>query len=317
MSATGKCPLIHKLTDESPIQDGMKCPVEHTKIDEISDNPTHNEFKKLKRVMSTITKFYVDGTQLKKAQFEHGAEQLKKLQADYTMVEDQMEALRAKDYFKNHPKQKSYLADLEGELSHLEEKRQFYESKIEEFKGLYEWSTVIVQVCQWLEQCMEDYVVNELKLSLPKNAQPAKPPPLTDEQCAQYGKGLDEITYNLQESQDFFRASIDGRLTKYHNIEREIIQAQLDTIRKHPADSARRQAIEQELIEDLEFVESNMKDDDATKRRRQKMLQAHSEYFKVLKYYKQQLAERTPFKSDPSREYDPKYDFNPSNVMTR
>jgi hypothetical protein len=39
--------------------------------------------------------------------------------------------------------------------------------------------------------------------------------------------GLEEVTYNLQESQDFFDASLDGRLHKYHEIEKNLIEAQL------------------------------------------------------------------------------------------
>jgi hypothetical protein len=42
-----------------------------------------------------------------------------------------------------------------------------------------------------------------------------------------YAKALDEITYNLQESQDFFDASLDGRLKNYHQLEKCMIEAQL------------------------------------------------------------------------------------------
>jgi hypothetical protein len=314
------CPLIHKVTDESPLPDGQKCPIEHTPLD--SDLETEDvgadEYKKLKRVMSTITKFYRDGTDLKRRQYEYMCTQLSTLDSDVEMAEAQLEALRAKPEFKEHPKQKSYLNDLQEELSGQVQRREAFVEKVDELKGLWEWSTVIVRVCEWLEACMHEYAVDELKIRPPKGlVAPETPPELSDEQCIEFGEGLDEITYNLQESQDFFRASVDGRLAQYHGVERQIIEAQLDAIRRFPDESPRRQHIEAELEADLAYVVDNMKDDDATMRRRRKMLQSHSDYFKVLKFYKERLAARTPFKSDPSREYDPKYDFNPAQLSNR
>jgi hypothetical protein len=38
---------------------------------------------------------------------------------------------------------------------------------------------------------------------------------LTPEEAHEYRLGLQEVTWNLQESQDFFDASLDGRLTAY------------------------------------------------------------------------------------------------------
>ena len=59
---------------------------------------------------------------------------------------------------------------------------------------------------------------------------------------------MDEIVYNLEESQDFFAASLDGRLNKYHNIEKEIILSQLTAIRQFPEDNPRRVYIEGNFI---------------------------------------------------------------------
>ena len=40
------------------------------------------------------------------------------------------------------------------------------------------------------------------------------------------------------------------------------------------------------------------------------MLQNHAAFLTVLKFHKEKL--KHPFKSDPEREYDPKFDFNPA-----
>ena len=324
--------MIHKLTEGSPIEPGSKCPISHTPLDSALEGDLGNEeLRKLKRVMGTITKFYVDGTELKRSQMEHVEKQIAAMESDLLMIESQLEALRAQAHFKDHPKQKAYLSSLEVEITALVAQREAFLAKRAELQGFWEWSQVIVKVCRWLEACMEQYAQEELGIAPSKSGEAASScsssssvaagsealPELTDEECLEYGKGLDEITYNLQESQDFFRASIDGRLQQYHGYEKEIIEAQLAAIRKFPEDSPRRQHIENELVQDLEYVEHNMKDDPATMRRREKMLQAHSDYFKVLKFYKERLAARTPFRSDPTREYNPKFDFNPASMLAK
>lgn len=116
-----------------------------------------------------------------------------------------------------------------------------------EFLKLSQWSLGIVECCHWLEgetnifkkgnennhfliskqiANMEEYCINELKMPLKRTG--AAPPPLTEEKRQHFAKGLAEITFNLDESQDFFSASIDGRLLQYHNVEREAILAQLE-----------------------------------------------------------------------------------------
>lgn len=315
--------MIHKLTDESPIEPGAKCPISHTPLDASLEGEIDNEdYRKLKRVMGTITKFYLDGTELKKQQLDHMVSQIEAMTQDLAMCTAQLEALSSEPHFTNHPKQRNYHLSLEMEMTGLVEQRKQFQEKADELRGFWEWSQTIVKVCRWLESCMEQYAREELGLSLPESSEgtshgSATLPELTDEECLEYGKGLDEITYNLQESQDFFRASIDGRLHKYHSYERDIIIAQLQAVRQFPETSERRKHIEGELLKDLEYVENNMKDDPATMRRREKMLQSHSDYFKVLKFYKDRLSARTPFKSDPSREYDPQFDFNPASMLSR
>lgn len=164
---------------------------------------------------------------------------------------------------------------------------------------------LLKQICEWLELNLEDYCINHLKLNLNKEVKPV--PPLSEEKAKQYSRGLAEITYNLAESQDFFQASIDGRLLKYHNIEKEIIEAQLEVMNNYSENNPRRVYIESELLKDLEYVQGNMQVDAEALKRRQKMLINHQEYFKVLKFHKDKL---NVFGIDTSKEiiYDPRYD---------
>ena len=47
--------------------------------------------------------------------------------------------------------------------------------------------------------------------------------------------------------------------------------------------------------------------------RREKMLQNHAAFLAVLKFHKEELEH--PFRTDPTRQYDPKFDFNPAAVI--
>jgi len=175
------------------------------------------------------------------------------------------------------------------ELDGLLQQKERFTTKQKDFHDLYQWSKSIVKVCEWLEMSLDDYCSKKMELpeTITKNIR--APPPLTPDEIADFGKGLDEITYNLQESQDFFQASVDGRLKKYHNIEKQLIEAQLEVIRKYPEDNARRQYIEGELLKDLEYVETNMIENPESVRRKNKMLQSHSEFFQVLKFQREKL----------------------------
>lgn len=187
----------------------------------------------------------------------------------------------------------------------LRQKKGMMEKR-DEFYGLFQWSKTIVEVCEWLEANLEDYCkknIPEFPAHLLKRAPPID---LTEEQKKSYAKGLAEITYNLQESQDFFQASIDGRLIKYHNIEKELIEAQLAVMMKYPEDSARRQHVQGELEKDLAYVKGNMEDTPEGRKRKEKMLKNHQEFFKVLRYHKDKL--QALGVDTEERKYDPKFD---------
>jgi len=314
--AVGRCPVNHgaangaQTNGETTPKNPDEIQVIDIDVDSISVTPSLKEYKKLRNVMAMITRFYRDGSLKKHENFKAMEEEIAKLEYDRKMCEEQISALDEKPYWKIHPKTKEYRKNLQDELEALDKQRENFLKKKQEFFDLYEWSKSIVEVCEWLELNMDDYCKNHMT-DLPANMfKDLKPvPELTDEQKKVYRKGLAEITYNLDESQDFFQASIDGRLTKYHNIEKQMIEAQLRVIQKYPEDNARRQHVEAELQKDLEYVSSHMEETPEGRKRREKMLKNHQEFFKVLKYHKDKLGALGL--DIEERKYDPKFDhFN-------
>jgi len=319
------CPVvhIHKVTDSDGSTASVgKCPVPHAKKptpttengneqdedNEFPDNPSYAEYKKIKRTMAMITNFYRSGSSMKFSNVEAMDGEIAKLEADVAMAEAQLKALEAKPSFGAHPKKKDYKRDLNEELSGLAKQKEGFLEKRKEFDGLYEWSKQIVKVCEWLEQNLDHYCLKTYP-DLPEKVKESIKPmeELTPEQAKEYAKGLDEVVYNLQESQDFFLASVDGRLNKYHNIEQEIIEAQLEVIRKFPEDSARRLHVETELTKDLEYVKSLLVETPEANQRRHKMLKNHQDFFRVLKFNKEKL-QAFGIAFDDQRKYDSKFD---------
>jgi len=222
---------------------------------ELTEVPSLREFNKLKRIMTVMINFYVRGTQSKKEQVEQITDELIKMQLDQKMIQDQLEVLKQFPSF--HPKRREYEGDLNKELSSLLSQREEFLEKKKEFERLYQWSQGIVKTVQWLETNLEDYANQVLKMEPKLKINELD---LTTELFVAYIRGLNEITFNLQESQDFFNASLDGRLRMFHQLEKCMVEAQLEAIRKYPEDSPRRQFIESELVKDLEYVSSNMQE---------------------------------------------------------
>ena len=172
----------------------------------MDENPSITEYKKIKRVMGIITQFYRDGTNLKKGHYDEVTTEIEKLDLDLSMVKEQNAALVDNAAFNGHPKQREYLAQLEKEKEHLEGQRVQFVAKQQEFKGIYEWSQGIVQVCEWLELNLDDYCSKTLDYPKLKDVKPA--PQLTEQEAAKFSEGLDEIYHNLADSQDFFSVNL-------------------------------------------------------------------------------------------------------------
>jgi len=249
--------------------------------DDINDTPTVLEYKKLKRVMRIMIKFYEDGSQGKSDQAEDMEYELQKVEADLKMVEAQLEALKP---FPIHPKRTAYETELVEEKEALVRTRDKFKAKVAEFRGLHVWSLGIVDATRWLALGLDDYCVNHLKMDINVKPTPLERP--SAELYRKYKKGLDEITENLHESQYFFQASLDGRLKKYHQIEKDIIEAQLKVIKEFPPVNPRQQHIEQELNKDLEFVTENMKESPSGTAKRERMLSMHRDFVTVLQWFK-------------------------------
>ncbi|EFA76719.1 hypothetical protein PPL_09470 [Heterostelium album PN500] len=253
-------------------------------IDYINDTPTVQEYKKLKRVMKIMTKFYEGGSATKLQQAEFFEAELKKVTDDEDMIKAQLESLAK---FPLHPKRREYEIELNEEREKLVGMKTKFAAKSKEYRDLYVWSNGIVDVTKWLEAGLDDYCVNHLKMDLKITVVP--PEQLTREQYTYYKSGLDEITYNLQESQDFFSASLDGRLRQYHNIEKDLIEAQIEVMSKFNTELPRQQHVISELEADLDYVKKNMVEDPAAINKRKKMLEMHSDFFKVLRWYKDKM----------------------------
>jgi hypothetical protein len=169
-------------------------------------SPSMQEYHKLQRVMKVMINFYKRGADTKGKQLESLREEIQKLVTDEQMILDQIKELDQFPPF--HPKKQEYDAQLEDELAKLRDLKTQFQGKEAGFKGLHDWSLKIVDTVEWLGRQLEAYCNQNLKTELtvePGSAQ------VTVHEFKIFKRGLDEITFNLQESQDFFNASLDGR----------------------------------------------------------------------------------------------------------
>jgi len=211
-----------------------------------------------------------------------------------------------------HLKYKEYLQNYKDELENLLLQKTKLQETEKHYYELHIWSQEIVRICQWLEQHLDYYAYKTIP-DLPvdkifKGVVPQAPPELSEEEKFKYSKGLDEICHNLNESKDFFEASVDGRLNRYQEIEREIILCQLESLANSPAENnPRREYIESELRADLEHVETQLKDSERpeTQKRRHFMLKMHKEFIDVLTFFRETLGVLND--SNVPKKYDDRY----------
>lgn len=168
--------------------------------------PSEAEYRKLGRIMVIMIRFYERGSGTKKAEYERLLADLDRLAEDEKMIQEQIDCLQ--NFPPIHPKRGEYESNLEEELEALRAARERVRPQIEHWKELYEWSLKIVDTVNWLGKQLEEYSNHAFKTELKVNPEHSK---LTVDLFRIYKRGLDEITYNLQESQDFFDASLDGR----------------------------------------------------------------------------------------------------------
>jgi len=249
-----------------------------------NDTPTVAEYKKLKRVMKIMIKFYEDGSNAKLDQAKDMAYELQKVETDLKMVEKQLEVIKT---FPIHPKRAEYEKELTEEHEKLKKTQENFTANVKQFYNLYNWSLGIVDVCNWLAAGLDDYCVNHLKMDLDIIPKPLARP--TKETFDKYKQGLEEVHLNLTESQDFFQASLDGRLKKYHEIEKEIIEAQIKALADFPPMNERKTHWDAELEKDLEFVKENMKETPQSTHKRERMLTMHRDFVDTLSWFKSKL----------------------------
>lgn len=231
---------------------------------------------------------------------------LEMLEVDLNACKAQLSALDSNPAFKGHPKTIQYRDFLNGELDMFTKKKESMEKKKKEFYDLHVWSGVINQVCSWLEDNLDAYAL-EVIPELQGKLHPRPVRELTPDEVRQYSKGLDEISYNLKESQDFFQAAVDGRLKIFHDIEKLIVQTQMDTLRAVAPDSQRTAILLEEFQQDYDYVASNDDTSEESLKRKEKMLRNHRAYLKVLRYHTDKLKVLTELPPPEQREYDAKW----------
>ncbi|KAL0481909.1 TPR-containing protein [Acrasis kona] len=271
--------------------------------------PSVAEYKKLRRITKMITGFYRNGTKTKHEQYEQSFGDLSRVESDILQSKRQQEVLESQaQRFNGHLKYKEYLKELEDEQANMKEQRDAINKTCEHYKGLWLWSTEIVKICEWLELNLDDYCMKNLDLpAYIKNRKIPEVPALTQELIKYYSKGLDEIMHNLNESRDFFQASVDGRLDKYKLIEKQIIEVQLKALEEFPTENnPRKEYIESELNEDLKEIDDQLSkaELDETKNRRQKMLKMHIDFIQVLRFFREKLH---LLDEDVDKVYDPQF----------
>jgi len=258
--------------------------------EDFSEKPSMQEYKKLKRVMKVMVNFYEKGRENKRLQLEATREEMVKLDTDLKMNQEQFDVLA--QFPDHHPKRQEYEKDLKAERNAMLQQKEIFIVKEKEFERLYIWGQGIVNTVEWLARNLAAYANETLNMEEQLQINDIL---LTPEQYKAYKKGLDEVTFNLQESQDFFSASLDGRLKLFHQLEKCMIEAQLQVIGKYPEDSPRRLYIEGELKKDLEFVMDNMNENPKVTTHREKMRQMHIDFFALLKWQRKKMKE-LPYK---------------------
>lgn len=258
--------------------------------DDISLSPSEKEYRKLKRIMKIMVRFYVKGADMKKKQVDQVDEDLAKLKNDLQMIKEQIAVLEKFPPF--HPKRGEYQENLEKELEHLENQQTEIIKQKEPFQKLYEWSLQIVKTVEWLEENIYRYCKDFLQLDvdMDEKIKARLSRKLSVDEYRNFRRGLDEITFNLQESQDFFDASLDGRLKLYQQIEKCMIEAQLKVVQKYTeAESGRKKTVEEDLLRDLEYLKGHMEEDPKVTKHRENMKQIHRDFFAVLKWQRERF----------------------------
>jgi len=253
--------------------------------EDIADTPSMREYKKLKRIMRVMVNFYNKGAKDKLKQYEEANESVERLKGDIKMARVQLKSL---DPFPDtHPRKKTYVKNLTNECERLESLYEPLQKKVEQYKELHHWGLKVAEGIQWLSDTFDDFVNNNLELGKKLEV---KKYTLTKEQMETHLKYLNEVTYNLQESVDFFEASTDGRLHKFYILEKCMVEAQLKALAAFPEDSPRRMAEESDLEADKEFIEQNIKEGETSKKEwRRRMTELHKDFFVVLRWNRKKL----------------------------
>eukprot|EP00004_Rigifila_ramosa_P002370 TRINITY_DN12471_c0_g1_i1.p1 TRINITY_DN12471_c0_g1~~TRINITY_DN12471_c0_g1_i1.p1 ORF type:complete len:392 (-),score=114.22 TRINITY_DN12471_c0_g1_i1:19-1077(-) len=186
---------------------------------------------------------------------------------------------------RQHPKMLQYQKNLkEAEADILAQIERLQKGE-KEFEALWLWSQNVVRAIKWVETYQDEYCNQKLGRSVPVSAKED----ISEEDKVTFKKALHEIHFNLDESLDFFHASLDGRLAKYHEIEKAMLEAQIAVLDSFERISMRKLAILAELQQDQEYLASQMNVTPDTIGRRQRMTEMHTDFFDLLNWQRARL----------------------------
>ena len=110
----------------------------------------------------------MQGSAAKASQYDDAVENIRKIDDDLKMLNEQLATLNQFPDF--HPKKKAYVQRLVEERQGMQRVREPYQKKADEYASLRAWSDSIVEAVQWLENEIEEYCNAELKITPPLEA---------------------------------------------------------------------------------------------------------------------------------------------------
>lgn len=110
----------------------------------------------------------MQGSAAKAGQYDDAVENIRKIDDDLKMLNEQLATLNQFPDF--HPKKKAYVQRLVEERQGMQRVREPYQKKADEYASLRAWSDSIVEAVQWLENEIEEYCNAELKITPPLEA---------------------------------------------------------------------------------------------------------------------------------------------------
>ena len=131
--------------------------------------------------------------------------------------------------------------------------------------------------------------IPNLPESVVKSLQPETP--VNKEQIADHLLALELIGKSVTESKDYFEGALNGGLEKYYNVEKLLLEAQLQVLQKYDATSERKLISESAMRQELEHAKQQLAQiaDEKVKTRRQRVVVMFNIFLAALNWFTQKL----------------------------